>query len=485
MGEMQDKSDAQLLRDYAERGCEAAFREIVTRHTDLVYSTGLRCVNAPDIAGDIAQTVFTDLSRKARSLAGRLADNASLVGWLYRSTRFAALKRLRDDGRRLAHERQAMEQLLSYSESAANWDRVRPVLDEAMDSLGDDDRDALLLRYFKNHDFRAVGHALGVSDDAAQKRVSRAVERLRDYFAKRGVTVGASGLAVVLSAHAVQAAPAALAGTLSSAALATAAAGSGTLSLLNFMATTKLKACAIGTIIAASAVTSVVIQQQSQARIRDADQALVRQAGELVQRQAEHERLANLAALAARPSANSLEELERLRNAAAALRGRTNELVKLREESRQLQASLSRSRPDPLGPNTQPTVLSEEAKARLEYIAGLSLALGEYCSKHDGRFPASLADTVPYFEDQITQATNFTADQFELVYAGSRDALAKYANPGSILLIRQRQPWKNTDGRWVKVYFFARGDSRLISVADGDFEAWEKEHILPPEPAKP
>ena len=80
MSEMQDKSDAQLLREYAKRECEPAFREIVTRHTDLV----LRYVNSSDLACDIAQSVFSDLSRKARPLAEKLADNASLVGRLQR-----------------------------------------------------------------------------------------------------------------------------------------------------------------------------------------------------------------------------------------------------------------------------------------------------------------------------------------------------------------------------------------------------------------
>src|SRR5204863_8615 len=77
--------------------------------TDLVYSVAVRCVNSPDLACDIAQSVFTDLSSKARPLAEKLAEDASLVGWLYRSTRFAALNQLRNDHRRLAHERQAME----------------------------------------------------------------------------------------------------------------------------------------------------------------------------------------------------------------------------------------------------------------------------------------------------------------------------------------------------------------------------------------
>src|ERR1041384_6073466 len=109
--------------------------------------------------------------------------------------------------RRRSRERQAMEQLLQTSESAPDWQRLGPMLDEAMADLSDEDRQAVLLRYFKNHDFRIVGQALGMSDDAAQKRVSRAVERLRGFFAKRGVTVGAGGLVAAISSNAVQAAP--------------------------------------------------------------------------------------------------------------------------------------------------------------------------------------------------------------------------------------------------------------------------------------
>src|ERR1039458_2901702 len=216
---MHEESDVQLLRDYAEDGNEAAFRELVTRHTDLVYSAALRQGFSPDLAGDIIQSVFTDLARKAKPVAEKLQDKGSLAGWFHRGTRCAALSQLRDTRCRLANERQAMEQLLTNSESAPDWEHIRPVLDEALDSLGEEDREALLLRYFKNHDFRAVGLALGVSDDAAQKRVSRAVEGLREFFVKRGVTVGASGLVVLIAANAVQAAPAGLAVTISTAAV--------------------------------------------------------------------------------------------------------------------------------------------------------------------------------------------------------------------------------------------------------------------------
>jgi len=221
MGEMHDQSDAQLLRAYAQRGTEAAFAEIVARHTDLVHSAALRQVNSPELARDVTQSVFTDLARKAGALSGSLPPEASLVGWLYRGTRFAARDLNRGEIRRTQRERQAMEQIHPAPDSAPDWEQLRPALDDAMAELDEPDRDALLLRYFKNHDLRTVGTTLGISDDAAQKRVSRAVERLRELFAKRGVTVGGSGLAVVISAHAVQAAPAGLALTISTTAALT------------------------------------------------------------------------------------------------------------------------------------------------------------------------------------------------------------------------------------------------------------------------
>jgi RNA polymerase sigma factor (sigma-70 family) len=236
---MQEKPDAQLLRAYLE-GNEAAFREIVSRHTDLIYSAALRQVSSPDLAQDIAQSVFVDLVRKAKQISDRLTPKASLAGWLYRSTRFAVLTRLRDDQRRARHERQAMEQLITDSSPATDWERIRPHLDEAVAELSDDDRDALLLRYFKNHDFQTVGRALGLSDDAAQKRVSRAVERLREFFSKRGVTIGAGALLILISANAVQSAPLALATTISTGALLT-----GTTAHASTVAATKVIAMTI------------------------------------------------------------------------------------------------------------------------------------------------------------------------------------------------------------------------------------------------
>ena len=336
---MQDQSDAQLLREFAEGRSEPAFRQIVRRHTDLVYSAALRHVESSDLACDIAQGVFIDLARKARPLTKKMAESRSLVSWLYVSTRYAALNFLRDDRRRLAHERLAMEQLITNSESAPDWERIRPVLDEAMADLSDQDREALLLRYFKNHDFRAVGHALGLSDDAAQKRVSRAVERLREFFAKRGVTVGGSGLVVIISANAVQAAPLALAGTISTAVTAatittTTIATQTAMHWINIKSMTAIVAAAV-----AAATGTYWLHEGEANRLRKEKQSLIAQ-----QEQLTSER--DTALSAASQKNNDIEqlrkeksELPKLRGEIGLLRRQVLELGKLREENARLGAT--------------------------------------------------------------------------------------------------------------------------------------------------
>jgi RNA polymerase sigma factor (sigma-70 family) len=287
---MQEQSDIQLLKEYADEKREGAFRELVARHTDFVYSAALRQVNSPDLACDVAQSVFTDLARKAQSVVEKRPEGNSLAGWLHRSTRYAALNHLRDTRRREANERLAMEQLIINSESAPDWDLIRPVLDEALDSLGDEDRAALLLRYFENKSLREVGEALGTSDDTAQKRVSRATERLREFFSKRKVTIGASGLVVAISANSVQAAPAGLAAAISTAALAgTAVTTLTALTATKTIAMTLLQKTVVTAALAL--VAGVAIYQAHQAsQLREQNQALQQQLAPLVDQMQQFQR---------------------------------------------------------------------------------------------------------------------------------------------------------------------------------------------------
>src|SRR5437588_1744139 len=209
---MNSLTDQELLVDYAEHRSEAAFAELVRRHVDFVYSAALRMVRDSQFAEDVTQGVFIALSQRAP----RLTDHPVLSGWLHRTSQNLAAKSIRSDVRRRAREKEAMSELLS-NEPDAVWDQIAPHLDPALGQLSDADRDALLLRYFQRQSAREMAQTLGTSEEAAQKRVSRAVDRLRELFMQRGITVGASGLAVVLSANAVHAAPTGLTAAITSA----------------------------------------------------------------------------------------------------------------------------------------------------------------------------------------------------------------------------------------------------------------------------
>jgi RNA polymerase sigma factor (sigma-70 family) len=209
-------SDLDLLRQFARENSQDAFAEIVRRHLNLVYSAARRQVRSPQLAEEIAQSVFADLARNADKLNNATGGTPVLTAWLYAVTRRTAIDAIRKESRRQLREQIAVE-MTNMNATSADWTHIEPLLDDAMAALDETDRSAILLRYFENKNLREVGEALGASEDAAQKRVSRAVERLREFFSKRNVTIGASGLAVLISANAVQSAPIGLAATISTA----------------------------------------------------------------------------------------------------------------------------------------------------------------------------------------------------------------------------------------------------------------------------
>ncbi|HTR40654.1 MAG TPA: sigma-70 family RNA polymerase sigma factor [Pseudomonadales bacterium] len=213
-----------LLRDYADRGDEAAFRKLVEQYIDFVYSAAMRRVNGDSaLAQDVTQTVFTDLARKAKSLR----DVAMLGGWLYRYTGFVASNAVRGERRRQIREQEAAQMNATSESSDALWQQLAPVLDDTIEALEPSDRQAVLLRFFERRDFRAIGAAMGISDDAAQKRVSRALEKLRALLTERGVTLSVVILSGLLASKGVCAAPAELVSKIARIALAGAATQAG------------------------------------------------------------------------------------------------------------------------------------------------------------------------------------------------------------------------------------------------------------------
>jgi RNA polymerase sigma factor (sigma-70 family) len=214
---MNGLTDPQLLREYAEHRAEAAFGQLVRRYIDLVYSAALRMVRDPQLAEDVTQGVFLALSQSA----GKLVDCAVLSSWLHRTAQNLAANVVRTEVRRRERERKAavMNEMLT-DEPDSHWEEIAPHLDSALGELAEPDRDALLLRYFERKTAREIAVTLGTSEEAAQKRVSRAVDRLGELLERRGVKAGARGVAVLVAANAVQAAPAGLALSITAAALA-------------------------------------------------------------------------------------------------------------------------------------------------------------------------------------------------------------------------------------------------------------------------
>jgi len=260
---MPDANDMDLVREFARDNSEAAFTELVRRHLNLVYSVARRCTGNDGDAHDVTQAVFIILARKAAGLR----EKTLLTGWLYETTRFTAARLLRTNARRHAREQEAyMQSTLNEADTAAVWEKLSPHLEAAMGKLNAADRALLVLRFYENKSGPEAAALLGIREDAAHKRVTRAIEKLRKFFAQRGVTLSGAAIAGAVSANSVQAAPVALVKTISAIAVAKgAAAGASTLILakgtLNLMAWAKIKTTAlIGTaIILAAGVTAITV----------------------------------------------------------------------------------------------------------------------------------------------------------------------------------------------------------------------------------
>lgn len=261
-----------LVREYARNSSEEAFTALVSRHVNLVYSVALHQLRDPSLAEEVTQAAFIILARKA----GALGPKTILSAWLCRTAQYAAANALRAESRRQCREQEIyMESVSNSPESeASSWPDIAPLLNLAMGALSEKDHSAIVLRFFEGKDLKQVGAALRVGEDTAKTRVRRALEKLRKFFVKRGITLSATVIGGAISANSLQAAPAELVKTVAKVAITKGAtASASTLALLQgtlkIMAWTKLKTTLVVCLTAGTATVVVRARLHSRQKARE------------------------------------------------------------------------------------------------------------------------------------------------------------------------------------------------------------------------
>ena len=463
------------MREYAERRSEPAFGELVRRHVDLVHSAALRMVGDAHQAQDVSQAVFVALAQNARQLTA----HPVLSGWLHRTAQHLAANTVRASVRRQTREQEAvaMNELLATA-SEPSWETIAPHLDAALGELSEPDRDAVLLRYFEKKSAQEMAGILGISDEAAQKRVNRAVERLREFFAKRGVTIGAGGLVVVISANAVTAAPVGLAVTITTAALAGTAVSTATLiAATKTIAMTTLQKTII-TAALATAVGAGIFEAHQAAQLREQNQMLQQQqaAQDQTRQQLQQERDEAVNRLAAMNTGN------------AGSSNGNNELLKLRGEVGVLQNQVAEAGKRAAAEETKfKEAVSAQAQFQAHQVSvqnatkQLGLALRMFMNDNANQYPTNNLQFNKYLIGKIRDGTlNGGA-----VDVGSVEFMTDARNGAdapNAIVFRERLARQSPDGTWQRIYGFADGSVHTAISHDGTIDAWEKVNTYSPAP---
>jgi RNA polymerase sigma factor (sigma-70 family) len=462
---MQETGDGELLRQYVESGSDDAFAALVSRHINLVYSVALRHVGDRHAAEEITQAVFILLAKKAR----QLRHDKALSSWLFQATRLTAANFVRSESRRQRREQEAHMQRVLNDAGADIWSRIGPLLDTAVAALRDKDRQAIVLRFYEGRSLREVAAGLGASEDAAEKRVGRALERLRAAFAKGGVRVTTGVIAGAVAGNSIQAAPLGLAAVIAATVGEGVAVGS-TLTLmqtaLELMSSIKAKTAGVSAIVIASLTSPFVVNHRAQARLAAQDTLLREQAERLAALRTEQSGLSQLAATSGL-SREQLNELERLRAQIGPLLNQAQQVAALQRENARLETSLQKPR--------NAMQIKEEMIARSDGAREWVDALFRYAKEHRGNFPTRIEDAAPFLSEK--GHTNMPGDRFEIVFSGSPAAVT---NPGNIILLREKQAWQNNpNDKWGKYYGYADGTVLLHLQADSNFDEFERQHLAP------
>jgi len=487
--------DLQLLRQYAEHGSQTAFATLVNRHVNLVYTAARRQVNSPQLAEEVAQSVFLDLSRQA----GKLASDTHLTSWLFTVTRRTSIDFIRCESRRLAREHLASEIATMNQSSPSAWSLAEPLLDEAMDTLDEADRRAILLRFFEHRSLREVGTALGSSEDAAQKRVSRAVEQLRAFFTKRRVVVSAASLAADLTAHGVEMAPVGLPLTITTAILTTSAAAmlsSTTLSTLTM--TLFQKSLLVLSIIAVAGTGLYEVQLLSTQRseiqqIEQDSQRLVDQNRRLRQQRDDAQKQLSQSAKLADNQAQNPATTNALGDWVVGVKTLKDWLAKMPDKAIPEFQFLTEE--DWLNAVKNADLSTEDGArqalshlrnlAKNNFVPPLQAAMKKYLAEHNNQLPASVADLKPDFDVPVNDAI---FPRYAMKYAGNVNDV-----PGGEVPIEEKPAAQVDDTYDTQMKIYATGGygvysapsvkkfadpamNHLQEVAQQAMQAFQKDH---------
>jgi RNA polymerase sigma factor (sigma-70 family) len=391
--------DMALVREYAQSNSEQAFATLVSRYVNLVYSVALRRGREPHLAEEITQAVFIILARKAK----RLSPETILSGWLCRTARYVSAHTLRDQRRRQFRERESqMQSTLNEPESGV-WDQIAPLLDEALNRLGEKEHDAIVLRFLDGKELRQVGEAMGTTEDAARMRVNRGLEKLRKFFTNKGLTLSTTSIARAVGAHSIQAAPAELAATITVAALSgTTITTAALVSAAKTLSMTTLQKAIVATSVALLAAGGIYEARQA-AKLSGQVQRLQGLQAPLAEQiqQLQHERDTTANQLAGLQGEN-----DRLKSGGA-------ELLRLRSQVNLLRRQVAQSnsvRPNRPAPNARqefeekPTEILTRDNRKLIMSVHLSWRVSDtnaFASKFPG---ASIADAQAQLENVLRKA---------------------------------------------------------------------------------
>ena len=479
------RSDLELLREYVEDHSETAFVELVDRHLNMVWGVAQRTTKDADLASDVAQEVFSDLAQKS----SRLSPQIVLAAWLHRAASLAAAKCVRTYVRRSERERKAMDlhhQNLEQKSDESS-DALLPLLDEGLECLSDKDRHAVVLRFFGHKSFAAVGTELGVSEDTAQKRVSRAIEKLRNYFRREGIAVGTATISSSLSAASAYTAPTELAAAVivsSTGGITTLSASTLLIHKLQYqflLMKTKL----IVSVVAVSSITApLFLQHQAIGALKAENARLEQQLYPIEALQAIRQELQPVQALEA--------ELERLR-------AEQPELAALRQEATQLKGPDWEERRQLYQQRNDDERAWQEAKDTAILLRAEFEAVELHSHTRKAMLQIGLAarvwatDNENTFPQSFIEMTNELANNYQEGFEGGLRledfAWVPHARAVSqmephLALFREKTPRQMPDGTWERCYTLCDGSAHILQSDSPDFSEHEA-HMIAADPEIP